>query len=294
MDTRKIQKSGSTHYVYLPATWCRNHSITTDSVVSLEKSSNGNLLIHPNEKAKQASSLKIDLTEKSQEVINKVIIATYINPIKNFEITLPKNLSANQILEHKKLLGGLELVDFEDNKIICQTTFSMRDPDLMLSNMIRKIKSIITLIKQGEIKELIDRYEEEIDKSNLIIHKATISTFMYKRESKLRHIELFYISLISRTLEQLTDDIILLDKTDTFLTDIHEFIVKLEDIHSNVEQDKVIAFIKDVAKYETVKVTNPKTYLRQRIISHLDHLAEILSDWFITNKIDEAQIEKKT
>jgi len=286
METRKVQRSGSTHYVYLPANWCREHNITTDSVVALEKNTRGDLMIHPKLAAKQQASLKMDLSEKSQDVINKIIIATFINPVRSFEITLPKSLSAEQILEHKKLLGGLELVDFDENKITCQTSISLRDPDLLLGNMIRKIKSIITLIKQGELPELISRYEEEIDKSNLLIHKAIISSFMYRRDSKLKHIELFYIGLISRTLEQLTDDIIRLEKTDKLLDDVFLVMKHLEETIANIAQNYVVSFIKEVSRFEKVEVTDTKTFYRERIIGLLDHIAEILSDWHITNKVD--------
>jgi len=243
-------------------------------------------MIHPKLAAKQQASLKMDLSEKSQDVINKIIIATFINPVRSFEITLPKSLSAEQILEHKKLLGGLELVDFDENKITCQTSISLRDPDLLLGNMIRKIKSIITLIKQGELPELISRYEEEIDKSNLLIHKAIISSFMYRRDSKLKHIELFYIGLISRTLEQLTDDIIRLEKTDKLLDDVFLVMKHLEETIANIDQNYVVSFIKEVSRFEKVEVTDTKTFYRERIIGLLDHIAEILSDWHITNKVD--------
>ncbi|MBD3204382.1 hypothetical protein GF327_08885 [Candidatus Woesearchaeota archaeon] len=285
MDKRKIQRSGTTYYVYLPSAWCRENNITKDSVISIKKSSKGELVLFPEEIEKSDTKLKIDLSEKSIDVINKIIIASYINPLKSFEIKLDKPLSSEQVLEHKKLLGGLELVDFEDKKISCQTTVSLTSPDLILLNMIKKIINIISLIRKGDVYELIERYEEEIDKSNLLIHKVIISSFMFRKHQELRNIDLFYIGLISKTLEQLADDLIEFDKVDKFLTEISTVIKKLEKTIQNIDQKKVVSFVNEISSVAESEKDSEHIY-KKRIISQLNHICEILSNWMITNKID--------
>jgi len=289
METRKIQKSGTTHYLYLPASWCREHNISTDSIVHLSKSSRGNLVIQPKKPESTSSSLKIELSGNNPEVINKMIIASYINPIKEFEIQLKKNIDPDQILEHKKLLGGMELVDFEDTKIHCQTSLALSDPDILLLSMIKKILNIVKLMKKDSKHELIKRYEQEVDKSNLLIQKSIITSLMYKRESKLKHVELYYIGLISRILERLSDMLVtleddkeLVDIIDNMMNSLYSLLEK-----NNLTQEGVVNFIENLATLDKVIVKDLKTYKQKRVYSLIGHITETLSDWVITEKIDK-------
>ncbi len=289
METRKIQRSGTTYYLYLPASWCREHKITTDSTVYLEKSSKGELVVQPKKTESSLSALKLELKENTPEVINKFIIASYINPVKEFHISLKENISPDQILKHKRLLGGLELVDFDESSINCHTSLALSDPDTLMNMMIRKVLSITKLMKKDSKHELIDRYEEEIDKSNLLIHKSIIANLMYRRESKLRHIDLFYIGMISRVLEQITDILITIGE-DNELIDLIESmmdsLLKLTEQHFT--QQGVINFIKAVEKLENIQTINTlHIYKKKRIYSLLGHIGEILCDWVITEVVDK-------
>jgi phosphate uptake regulator len=288
MESRKIQRSGTTNYLYLPAAWCREHKITTDSIVYLEKSSKGDLVVQPKKTESSLSSLKLDLSDNSPEVINKMIIASYINPVKEFRINLKENLTSDQILKHKQLLGGMEIVDFDESSITCQTSLALNDADLLLAGMIKKILSITKLMKKDANHELIVRYEEEIDKSNLLIHKSIITTLMYRRESKLRHIDLFYIGMISRSLEQLTDTLITLSQ-DTKLVDTIDIMMKsLLKLIETPTQSGVIAFIKNIEKLDNIEVNNLETYKKKRVYSLMGYISEILCDRQITELVDKS------
>ena len=286
MESRKIQRSGTTNYLYLPASWCREHNINTDSIVYLDKSSKGDLIVRPKKSESNLSSLKLDLNDNSPEVINKIIIASYINPVKEFQINLKDSLNPDQILEHKKLLGGLELVDFDESSINCQTSLALSDPDVLLKAMIKKILSIITLIKEDKAHELINRYEEEVDKSNLLIHKAIISTLMYRRESRLRHIDLFYLGTISRLLERMTD-ILISDVNSKLLNTIEDMMKTLLVLFDELNDQGVIEYINILEKQKLVEVTDLESYKEKRIFSLLGHVSEVLCDWIITNKVDK-------
>ncbi len=287
MESRKIQKSGTTFYLYLPASWCREHKITTDSIVYLDKSSKGDLVVQPKKNENTLASLKFELNDTSKEVINKIIIASYINPVKEFHISLKQNISPDQILEHKKLLGGLELVDFDENSINSQTSLSLSEPDSMIKAMIMKIISITNLMQKDPKHELIRRYEEEVDKTNLLIHKAIISNLMYRKEAKLRHIDLFYIGLISRNLEQITDVLITLDADDKLITIIEPMMKLLSKVIEAQTQAGVISFTKNVEKLGNVEVKNLETYKKKRIYSLLGHISETLCDKLITDIVDK-------
>jgi phosphate uptake regulator len=286
MDARKIQRSGTTYYLYLPAAWCREQNITTDSIVFLRKNSDGDLTIAKNKSEDKEFTLDTELKESSSEVINKFVVASYINPIRNFEIRFGKTIDTEQILHHKKMLSGIELLDFEEEKVICQSTLSNNDPEVLLSTMIRKITSMVNFIKKGTTPELIDRYEREIDKCNLLVNKAIISSLMHKRDSNLRHVELFYVGNLSRFLEELADTVNNLEKDDKVLDVVTSSMKRLESILEHLDRNAIASFIKDISKYEKIKVKDSKTYYYTRIHSILGHIGDVLADWVVTNMIE--------
>ncbi|MBT4351902.1 hypothetical protein HOD20_05205 [archaeon] len=286
MESRKIQKSGTTFYVYLPALWCREQNITTNSVVFLKQNPRGDLIIEKKKQEDDQLSLSFELKDTNHEVINKFIVASYINPVKKFEIKFNEKLNPKQILEHKKILSGLELLDFEEDKVYCQTTLSLGDPDILLFTMIRKINSMASFIKKGTTFELIERYEMEIDKCNLLVNKSIISSLMHKKDSKLRHVELFYIGHISKMLEQIADTLINIKKSNPVLDDILKQMKNLEIVLENLNEKSVSSYIKSISRLENVKVKDSKTFYQKRVYSVLGHIGETLADWVITKKID--------
>ena len=286
MESRKIQKSGTTFYVYLPALWCREQNITTNSVVFLKQNPRGDLIIEKTKQEDDQLSLSFELKDTNHEVINKFIVASYINPVKKFEIKFNEKLNPKQILEHKKILSGLELLDFEEDKVYCQTTLSLGDPDILLFTMIRKINSMASFIKKGTTFELIERYEMEIDKCNLLVNKSIISSLMHKKDSKLRHVELFYIGHISKMLEQIADTLINIKKSNPVLDDILKQMKNLEIVLENLNEKSVSSYIKSISRLENVKVKDSKTFYQKRVYSVLGHIGETLADWVITKKID--------
>ncbi len=286
MESRKIQKSGTTYYVYLPASWCREHKITTNSIVYLEKSSKGDLVIEPKKTESNLTSLKIELEETTPEVINKMIIASYINPVKEFKIILKNSLSPDQILEHKTLLGGLELVDFDEKTITCQTALALSDPDILLMGMIKKVFNIINLMKKDISHELISRYEQEVDKTNLLIQKSIITSLMYRKESKLRHVDLYYIGMISRSIERIADILITM-KDQKLVATTEKIMVLFQACMESRSNENVVKLIKYIEKLSNVDVLNLDTYKEKRVYQHFGHIGEILADWYISTTVDK-------
>lgn len=207
MDIRNIQRSGSTYYLYLPKAWCMQNSVNPDTKLVLETSSEGDLIVSPhNRKAKQAS-LQLKLAMHDMRVVNKFIMAAYINPVKSFRIQMDKEISSLDILDQKRLLSGVEIVEIGGNQISCESSIFVDDPDIMLKTMVKKLMNALhIMIKKGE-NELLTRYEEEIDRSNTLIAKSVVSALTFHRTSKLRNIELYYIAVLSKNLELLADHI---------------------------------------------------------------------------------------
>jgi len=139
--------------------------------------------------------------------------------------------------------------------------------------------------EQGD-HDLIQRYEEEIDKAKVLISKSIIASLMYRRESKMRHIELYYIGTISRNLEKMSDILITIEKDMDLINTIESRMELLLEVLNDLSQQNVVEFIKSVEALEIVNVKDIETYKKKRIYSHLGRISEFLCDWLVTNIVD--------
>ncbi|TAL47311.1 hypothetical protein EPN87_03215 [archaeon] len=282
MDLRNIQKSGNAYYMYLPAAWCRQNNITNNSHVAVDMSSEGSLTISPHADKKTAKALALTMQGSSKNVINKFVVASYLNPVRSFRMQLDKKMSSLDILDHKKLLAGVEIVEFGDDYVSCESVITVDDPDVLLKTMIRKMLSMIRIMQEGHL-ELVNRYEEEIDRSNMMITKSAISSLMFKRSSSLKHIDLFYIALLSKNLESIADNLSKLKKEKNLLNNLSELIGKLLATLESLDMKSATSFIND-----TYKIINQlKRDDLQHFKVNLDQICEIIADWVITHEIEK-------
>ena len=152
----------------------------------------------------------------------------------------------------------------------------------------KKILSIIKLIKNDSSHELVERYELEVDKSNLLIQKSIITSLMYRKSTKLRHVDLYYIGSISRLLERITDILISLDPNSKLINSCEKFIMHLQNVLNNLNLSTVTDFIKEIENKGQIEVTNLKTYKEKRIYALFGHVVEILGNWVITEQVDNS------
>lgn len=295
MDIRNIQKTGNMHYVYLPTKWCKKHNINSNSKVSVSSDPQGGLSISPQFPEKKEKHLKLEIDEKNKDLIMKLIVACYINPTTSFKISLGKEFDFSELLSEKVLAGGLDLIEMDGNHVSYETTLSVTNPDALLKTMVRKIKNML-LVKTGSgLKDLIKKYEDEIDKSHFLIDKAVISSFsLSSLETPLKPVDLFYISIISQNLEGLADHIVLLeDSGKLFLKKIIDIIERLltilEDIDDKEKFDYKVAldFAKLALEIDDIKVKDLQTYDKKRIKKDLVNISEVLVDWAITKEIEK-------
>ena len=290
MDIRKVQRTGDMHYVYLPTSWCKKQSIGSNSRVTLEQDAEGNLVVSPGINEKKQKNLKLRLSEEDEKIIHKLVISCYINPLNSFVIHLEKGMDFTKLLNQKKLIS-LESVELDKNTITCESTVSISDPASLLKTMIRKIKNLLTIMEKNYNAELINRYEEEIDRNNLLIEKSTINSLTFNTPSKLKTIEIYYISMIARDLERLVDHIIGIDESEPkFIGEISEVIDKLKEILENTDNlshKSAINFIKKTEELKDTPVKDLSTYGKKRIKDILSNISEVVMDWAITNDIDK-------
>jgi len=295
MDIRNIQKTGNMHYIYLPTSWCKKHNIDSDSKVAVSSDPNGGLLISPQFSEKKEKHLKLTIDEEDKNLIMKLIVACYINPTTSFNISLEGEFDFSKLLSEKVLAGGLDLIEIDGNHISYESTLSVTNPDALLKTMVRKIKNMLIVKVGSGLKDLIKKYEDEIDKSHFLIDKAVISSFSFSGlETPLKPVELFYISIISQNLEGLADHIVLLEDSEKlFLKGIIGVIERLqtilEDINNKDKFDYKVAldFTKLASGIGDVKVRDLQTYDKKRIKKDLINIAEVLIDWAITKEIEK-------
>ncbi|MBI3037351.1 hypothetical protein HYY73_06420 [Candidatus Woesearchaeota archaeon] len=290
MEVRKVQRSGSTFYLYLPASWCKANLIGNDSQLILDMSSEGNLVVSTNPQSGEEKQLMLSFSENGgkldSRLINMFIVASYLNPVRSFKIKLNKPISSLDILDQKRMMSSIELVEFGEDFISCESTVSVEDPDIILKTMIRKVINMTRVMQTNEAKELVQRYEEEIDRSNTLIQKSAISSLMFKRSSKLRHIELFYTAMLSKSLEGLADHLILLTskQTRSLAEPVHALLFSLLKCLDALDYRSAAAFATEVLS--AADRFDDKDIHAHRIKALLQQLSETLIDWAVTNEVE--------
>ncbi|MFT4304804.1 MAG: PhoU domain-containing protein [Candidatus Woesearchaeota archaeon] len=293
MDIRNVQKTGNMFYVYLPTNWCKQFNIKAASKVTTYQNNDGSLSISADIKEKELQKLDLKLSKENQNNINKLIVACYVNPLKSFTIHLEKELDISKLLLQKKLLS-VELVEFDRKNISCESSFSVDNPLSLLRTMIRKIKNLIYIMSKNYNKELIERYEEEIDRSNMHINKSVISMITHNKPAKHKIIELHYMSNIARDLEKLVDhfkEIKPIEKR--YISIIEKAIDELDKIFSGLDNRKNFKFDYNIAlnfsnlalEVPYLEVKNKQSYHKVRVKSALESISEILMNWSITEEI---------
>ena len=137
---------------------------------------------------------------------------------------------------------------------------------------------------EGYNKELIERFEEEIDHGKVMIYKTIIASLMHKRESRLRLVELHYLSLINIYIERMADHIVstTLDaKTKEFLMDVRAILERLSQMMKKEQQGEKILKEDAIEFFKNVKQISGTPLIH----SKLNDISEVLMDWAITNEI---------
>jgi antitoxin component of MazEF toxin-antitoxin module len=289
METRNIQKTGEMHYVYLPTSWCRDRKLAAGSRVGISYGGDGSLVISPQIAEKKPKHLKFSINEDDQDIIHKLVVASYINPASSFEITLQKEMDFTKLLNQKRLIS-LESVEIDQKRITCEGPVSVVHPESLLKTMVKKIKNMMIVMEKNYDKELIERYEDEIDRSKMLIDKAVISSLMFEGVSKTLTIELYYISLISKELERLVDGLINLEKKDVkFISEIEkpiELLGSIVDHEETLTLETALGFAKMVSRIKKRTVVDVRTYEMERMKQNLVTVSEVIMDWMVTRKLE--------
>jgi hypothetical protein len=297
MDIRNVQKTGNMFYAYLPTSWCRKHGVNSSSKISLMTNSDGSLSIFPQITEKRVTSINIDLAEDDQSIINKMLVAAYINPTSSFKISLTKAVDIQKLLDQKKLIS-LEMVEFDGKHISCESSIAIEDPLFLLKTMVRKVKNMLSVMRKDYDSQLMDIYEDEIDRSKLLIEKSVISRLTFNEPSPIKIVFLHYITLISKDLEKAVDQLPAIDRKEkAFLESVGECIGVLLQVlekivstnRARIDHKDVIAFTKKVDSLRPGTVTSMNSYNKLLAKQMLTNISEVLFDWSISYMVEEKQ-----
>ncbi|PIY60254.1 hypothetical protein COY95_02715 [Candidatus Woesearchaeota archaeon CG_4_10_14_0_8_um_filter_47_5] len=294
MEIRNVQKTGKMFYLYLPTSWCKKYNISGSSKVSVSQDNQGNLVVFPSFVESGEKSVHLALEEMDLEVTQKVIMACFINPADSFKITFQKKMDLGKLLQQKQLLN-IELIEAHDKVISCESSISIDKPESLLRTMIRKTKNLLYIMHNSYDKDLVGRYEEDIDKNKILIEKAVIASFTSHTISKLKIIDLYYISQISKNLENMVDSLINIPKENiTGFDEITKIINFLEEILKNMHVHEkrelpyqtAVEFAKRVQNLKTPPIKDLMSLYHNRIKVNLESISEVVMDWAITIKLD--------
>jgi phosphate uptake regulator len=303
MDIRKVQKTGNMHYIYLPTSWCKKNRLFAGSNVTLSQLDNSCLTVEPKISEKSKKSLSIRLAENDPDILQKIIIACYINPLASFNISLDKEMDYTALLTQKMLIS-LDSVEFDKNIVKCESAPSINDPLSLLKTMVRKVRNLGGMLSENCSPELAARYEDEIDRTKLMIEKSILSFFTFNSLSRHRTIDLHYISLLSKDLEWLADYIPRLCQKDP--DSLKQVLAGLDCLQEMLESQgginyrNAIEFIKKSRlpgksannlagacnSAKGSRTSAAEDYLKRRVSSLLRSISEVLIDWAITNEAE--------
>jgi hypothetical protein len=257
--------------------------------VSITSNNDGSLTVSPDTREAEQHHLTLDIPSATPSMLIKLIMACYINPTQSFTLKLAKQTNLAALLDKRKSISALEFVELEGDTITHESSISIKDPKTLLKTMVKKIHSLSHVMIDNYDLDLINRYEEEIDKSKLLITKSVVSSLAENVAMTIKPLDLHYIALVASHLERMVDSLILVDRKETaFLkqvSSILESLKELTDQLSSLDLTRVIAFEALATGLRTPDVNNIKTYGMRRIRINLNKVTEVLFDWVISNKI---------
>jgi len=250
----------------------------------------GSLTINPGTKEKKRTTIKLSLNEDNQDIIIKLIIACYINPATTFNIKFENKVDFGRLLDQKKVVSALEFVELDGTTLTYESSISVNDPGTLLRTMAKKLSNMINVMVTEFNPDLILKYEEEIDRSKLMIDKSVTEALTFHEPLKQKIIDLHYIALISHDIERLADSMILLEKDDmVYIKQVRDSVVLIKDVLEldTLSYRKVIGITSNVLKVKQLAIKDLKSYLKRRIRVHLENICDILLDWSILNEVKE-------
>lgn len=197
MEIRRLQQmGGATLLVSIPKDWARSTSLKKGSVVSLEESSDGGLLLYPvREQENERPEKEIEITNPSRFGAGKVpseITAAYLLGYDLIRIRGEHRISPKDresIIAAIKRLIGLEIVE-EDAKTIT-SQFLVDNAAVEPSKIFKRINAIVRAMVSDSLRHLtsedsapfqsIAQRDDEVDRLHFLLVRLIRSSVRDRR-----------------------------------------------------------------------------------------------------------------
>ncbi len=185
MQMRKLQEmGGATLLVSLPKEWARSAALKKGSLVTIDQSSDGGLLIYPTKEANDehvGREIEIQYPSKfSNEGVSNEVTAAYLLGYDLIKVSGQIRISPrdrDRIISSIKLLIGLEVVEEDAHSITSQ--FLVDNTVVEPSKIFRRISSIVRAMISDTIRQLtssestvfesVAKRDDEVDRLHFLL-----------------------------------------------------------------------------------------------------------------------------
>ena len=184
MEVRRLQEmGGATLLVSVPRDWARRTSLKKGSVVSIEESGDGGLLIYPVKSNENKPEKEIEIANPSRfgnEKIPSEITAAYLLGYDLIKVKGQHRISPKdreRIINSIKRLIGLEIV--EEDALSITSQFLVDNTAVEPSKIFRRISSIVRAMISDSLEHLasqestqfesIAQRDDEVDRLHFLL-----------------------------------------------------------------------------------------------------------------------------
>jgi phosphate uptake regulator len=160
METRKVQRTGkSTFIVSLPKVWAVKNQIHPGSLIYINQSDNGALVLSPDRSERELVA-RLEIGEKVGDPLIRDIIGCYVSGYRTMEVT-SSHMTADQkrdIHQIVQKLIGPEILEETVNKVLIQ---DLIDPEeLQSERALRRIKTVVRSMIQDALTAMVTNDRE--------------------------------------------------------------------------------------------------------------------------------------
>ncbi|GEM_PF-6256408 len=206
---KKVQKVGSSYFVYLPKKWVESVKLEENPYVDIVIDTNGNVIISPTKPLEEKITEKKVKLEKYEPLLaHRFITNLYLDGYNKFEVVFGQKLNKNEIKYHQKRIEELglpvDVLEFTQEKAVFYSAESYMPLRDLLKNSLNRLLNIYRT-KKNE-KDIREWHRKELEKSHLSIERffrrALINPSILLG-SKLKPIDCFFISKIAEQVREL-------------------------------------------------------------------------------------------
>ena len=168
MEVRRLQEmGGATLLVSVPRDWVRRTSLKKGSVVSIEESGDGGLLVYPVKSDENKLEKEIEIANPSRfgsEKVPSEITAAYLLGYDLIKVKGQHRISPKdreRIISSIKRLIGLEIV--EEDALSITSQFLVDNTAVEPSKIFRRISSIVRAMISDSLKHLASRESTQFE-----------------------------------------------------------------------------------------------------------------------------------